>query len=467
LVIVERKVAKRSTKQKKDRPIGQRGRGGPGCEVAGPSAASAVEPPPAQDPDSDADADPLVFHSLYELMERAGTLPQDEVGQQQQQQQQQQNEADVPQHEKMGDASAAAAAALAPISDASPQSISPGSVVEADLEFRCMDPAAWEAVRHEVHQGDDDDDDAVAAADPGRGGKASRGSWLAAMPITQGRGTDDEHDEDHEEEEEEEDDDEYFDFMRSLKEGRHNNPDYYSSDEDEDDDTDAHDDDGGGDEDDDDRSERNHRMAGAAARTPRGHPPPTTATAPSVRPFLTLWNALCQWVTPQAARYLRAPTPSPGDLRPFEPVLDAENDVVASRLGGLYSQLQMHVPPALLALQYTNNPRLAWVRFGDLLRCFTYSRPMPSLSRNHLRALTAILLHSVLRNQDGFRGDDASVVSAVPPSCAEIGLSMAEYLHLTKVLVNFGRDDDDDNAVDPLVLDAGPAPVPQLKNGYH
>jgi hypothetical protein len=390
----------------------------------------------------DEDPDPLVFSSLYELMEHAGTLPKEPKHCKEEEHLQKMGTAARPTNDKSHDAAAAL--------------ISPGSVVEADLEFRCMDPDTWEMVRREQQQDQElasirEDEDHEEEGPPRR-------SWLAAMPA-KGRGMDEDHEDDDElEEGEEDDDDEYFDFLRSLKEDRHNNLDYYSSDDDiSDDDNEDDSREGGSDDDEDDGSERNHRMVETARKPP--DLPPTTAT-----PFLVLWRALCQWVTPQAARYLRA-APGPGDVRPFEPVLDAESDVVASRLGGLYAQLQMHVSPSLLALRFADNPRLAWIRLGDLLRCFSYARPMPPLDRNHIRALTTILLHSVLRNQEGFQGDDRSVLSSALQPCAEVGLSLAEYLHLTKVLGNLGPDRDEE---EPLaILSTGPATVPRLKNGFH
>jgi hypothetical protein len=393
----------------------------------------------------DEDPDPLVFSSLYELMEHAGTLPNEPKPQHSTEEEiRTKGTAESPTNDTSHDAAAAAAASL----------ISPGSVVEADLEFRCMDPDTWEMVRQEQQEQelagireDSDDED----------GGPPRRSWLASMPA-QGRGMDENHgDDDDLQEGEEDDDDEYFDFLRSLKEDRNNNPDYYSSDDDISDDE-AH----GGDsdsDDDDNGSERNHRMLETARKPPDRPPSTTTAT-----PFLVLWRALCQWVTPQAARYLRA-APCPGDVRPFEPVLNAESDVVASRLGGLYSQLQMHVSSSLLALRFADNPRLAWIRLGDLLRCFSYARPMPNLDRHHIRALATILLHSVLRNQEGFQGDDGSVLSSAPQSCAEVGLSLAEYLHLTKVLGNLGPDHDEEERV--AILTTGPATVARPKNGFH
>ena len=155
------------------------------------------------------------------------------------------------------------------------------------------------------------------------------------------------------------------------------------------------------------------------------------------RAFLQLWNVLAQWVTPEAVRYVRhlrshhdAPPPPPQVHR---------SDVDASRCAGLQALLQMHIQKSLVEdLQRpVEELRRAECRLADLIRCLDFSRPMPPLHSAGARALTCLLVATLL----GVTND-----GVLPDCCQVLGLSREEYLYLSQsAIVNFGTPDDDDN----------------------
>jgi hypothetical protein len=336
----------------------------------------------------------------------------------------------------------------------------PGSVVEADLEFRCVDLDTYLA-----------DPQERGAKQPlaGPEGRALP-SWLKTLNAR-------DRDDPQEDEEEsqgsspaEEGGDEAEDcaaFLQSLRDERVRGDDYYSSEDDEaggsheedgsslDSSVEGHDHDldgeGEGDDEDGSRGEK-------APTDPvfRRRSRQAVAPAPRPRPFLVLWKALAQWATPQAAAYLKQSSLLNSQIRPFEPAPGYATDVAAGRLGGLHAQLRLYVRPALESLRFVEEPgrqdhrvRLAWIRLGDLLGRFSYESPMPDLEPPHLRALTVVLLHSALRGQEGFLpawdgGDERPHAQGlVPEPCAELGLSHGEYRALTVALLHLGRDESD------------------------
>jgi hypothetical protein len=356
-----------------------------------------------------------------------------------------------------------------------------GSLVEADVEFRCVDPDSYYLYcrgreGQELELNGDEWEDADAAADETNAARRDdpSPSWLKVLKA--GKCQKKQQDEDDEsqqaelttsllspseEDESEDEEEDYAVFLQSLRDDRRrvDDDDYYSSD-----------DDNSIDQEDDENDDGFYEEEKKSLETPFSlHQNHRRRFAPPARPFLTLWNALAQWATPQAASYLEQLTNLSSDsttllIRPFEPVPEANTDVAAGRLGGLYAQLRLHVRPALEALRFLDGPsskreqddhciRAAWIRLGDLLRCFSYDLPMPDLDRPHLRALSVVLLHSVLCGQEGLGATDDDNdntinsneprTKAVPEPCAEIGLSPGEYRALTLTLLRLGRDSDD------------------------
>jgi hypothetical protein len=379
-----------------------------------PFAAATDEAARSSSPESRQESPLLVFDSLAGLVEHAG----------------------IP---KGGDVRAGVSADV-------DESYPPGSVVEADLEFRCVDLNSYVAERQERE-----------AKQPLRRAEGrALPSWLETLNA---RDRDDPQEDDLESQSsspEEESGDEAVDcaaFLQSLRDDRRRGDDYYSSEDDNEDGSSLegyiHDPDG--EDDDESRGEKGPTDPPFRRRSRQA-----VAPAPPSRPFLVLWKALTQWATPQAALYLKQSSLLNSQSRPFEPVQGSTTDVAAGRLGGLHAQLRLHVRPALESLQFVDDRvRLAWIRLGDLLRCFSYVRPMPDLDGAHLRALTVVLLHSVLRGQEGsLSGLDGGnehprSQGLVPEPCADLGLSPGEYRALTVALLRLGRDDsgsDDERA---------------------
>jgi hypothetical protein len=151
------------------------------------------------------------------------------------------------------------------------------------------------------------------------------------------------------------------------------------------------------------------------------------------RAFLLLWNALAQWVTPQAVEYCRAcrDLPTADDAPEWTAPYDS-SDIGASRCAGLFSLLSMHTKSSLHDLGYAQGLmtlRTVERRLLGLLRCFKYSQPMPKLSSALTKVLTCVLLGTVLH----------SITTDVPDSCQQLGMSPDEYYYLTqKGILNFG-----------------------------
>jgi hypothetical protein len=161
-----------------------------------------------------------------------------------------------------------------------------------------------------------------------------------------------------------------------------------------------------------------------------------TTSIPAVEPriFLDFWNMLSQWITPQAVEYVRFLQQQSRSDETFRAQADPRDDVSASRCAGLMAVLQMHVPRMLQELgQSPALLRLMHQRLADLLRTWDFCRPSPKLDTAKSRALTCILLETVLVRDD---------LTQVPDSCEAIGLSLAEYKYLSKsAIVNFGTPD--------------------------
>lgn len=377
------------------------------------------------DKDDPSNLPPLVFHSLSKLLERAGTLP--------------------PQPQTWTESGEG----LLPNNpDDSPPTdavIPPGSLVEADLSFQVVDPETFEAQRHH-HRGDrsddnahpcrgDDDDDDDEEPDPLEWLPSTGGREDRVVIDDEGSSSNESNDEDDPVDTEE--------FWQSLRDHR-TSDDYYSDDDDDEDESDDGSDAGRG-----DGVVRRRALDGSHPQSYQN------------RPFLVLWKALSQWVTPEAVRYVRGTEDEKkeeeelGDEEGEEhraaaspEALDAvdspNSDLEAARCAGLSASLHLHFAPALAGLQCCkDNPRWARIRVDGLLRRFDYALPAPALDAAHLRALACILLYTALRSQPGFEVDDRD--GNVPEPCAALGLSPPEYRCLTRALLTFGLPHDSDD----------------------
>jgi hypothetical protein len=150
------------------------------------------------------------------------------------------------------------------------------------------------------------------------------------------------------------------------------------------------------------------------------------------RAFMKLWSALSQWITPQAVAFVKAIRSSSRHELEMLSAVD-RSDLGASRCAGLMAVIQLYFRSSLEGLGHDLEERRPTERLlGDLLRCFDYSLPSPRLDTAHSKAMTAILLQTVLWKSDE---EDAENPAArpleVPVSCQTVGLTLDEFRYLT------------------------------------
>jgi len=176
--------------------------------------------------------------------------------------------------------------------------------------------------------------------------------------------------------------------------------------------------------------------------------------APTIRPFMVLWNALSGWITPQAVSVVRKHKSelfnSAADLpitpeSTTGPIQNAGmSDICDSRCAGLMNMLKMNFSKALSDLGYNSEDgytlRIAETRLGEFIQCFDYSEPMVKFQSEMWRALTVILLNIVLPKHDiAHEGKAGGVMKdetlagelPLPSSLAAIGMTMEEYKYLS------------------------------------
>ena len=183
------------------------------------------------------------------------------------------------------------------------------------------------------------------------------------------------------------------------------------------------------------------------------------------RAFLVLWKVIAEWVTPEAVSYVqhlhKVTANSVGnglEEEPFsfhpdwQPQVD-RSDIGASRCAGLMAIVHMHLsrcldelgfkgdatsfPQPLAGMEREDIFRLVKPRLANLLRSFDFSRPTPRLDTAQSKALTCILLATVLPNERS--KDPAADSKVVPISCASLGMTYDEYRYLSQsAVINFG-----------------------------
>jgi len=352
-------------------------------------------------PSGHEDDDDLVFRSLADLMEKAGTLSDGNT-------------------ENDGTAAAAVAATTTTTGE-----IEPGSVVEAHLSFKCIDPDTYrDELRRTQYEGGEEDIEEEVEGEDAAGHEPARDTLAAGNEL----GIDDNK------ENEEYDDNSLFD---SLHGGDGDNE--YDDDEENvgyanpADDDDNYGDDGG-----------------------RGN---ESGSGNSPRLFMVLWKALSQWVTPKAVQYVRGGDPiifSNGDVDDnYE-----DNDYYWQRCAGLMAQLQIHLSDCFGQVcdarrrNYCSGSGKVGMdllqaqrRLSELLRSFDYALPNPKLKSGQVKALCCVLLDIVL----DFDVDDSITVKDIfvdskevlLPKCCREDMTVEEYRYLTRsAFINFGIPDD-------------------------
>ena len=238
-----------------------------------------------------------------------------------------------------------------------------------------------------------------------------------------------------------------------------------------------HDDDNGDDDDDESEKENSEEERGEGSfwdLLDDNEEDPEPVYTRSERSFLQLWKALSQWVTPDAVAYVvslqqqqqrktqqeqqrkRQEQPGPngtGIMTPPSPLFNNTplrsqdwSDVESTRCAGLMSLLQLYLSSCLQNDLHRplEERRNVEQRLGQLIRLFDYGRSSPKLNANHTRALTCILVQTVVPqyyyyyyNGNGSNDNDNFENHPIPsppppPSCHAVGLTMEEHRYLVQ-----------------------------------
>ena len=145
------------------------------------------------------------------------------------------------------------------------------------------------------------------------------------------------------------------------------------------------------------------------------------------RAFIKLWEALSQWVTPEAIALLKnwQNDENREVSTDWVPIVDT-SDIAASRCAGIMALISMNLQRSLKELGYTSDiDRVAKHRLADLLRSFNYSRSTARLDTALWRAMTCVLICIVLSGKEG------KPVKYLPDSANAVGLTVEEFTYLT------------------------------------
>ena len=115
-------------------------------------------------------------------------------------------------------------------------------------------------------------------------------------------------------------------------------------------------------------------------------------TEPPPRPFLRLWKALKDWITPRTASFLLLPASSRARLSaPYD-----NSDVGASRCGGLMSMLKMHLGPSLARVRQAEREREVTALLSAFVRTFDFERPMAKFDGEMWLGMTTVMIGIVV-----------------------------------------------------------------------
>jgi hypothetical protein len=389
--------------------------------------------------DTNDDMKPLIFNSLADLMEMAGTLPSmDELN-------------------NNGSSTTMTMTMNAP------------TMIETQLDFSVVDPVDYQQQQNDLFygitslpqdtmedvdhktttgMGDDVNDSNGMSPPPTENTVTAKHSGVITIPLLYNVGTDNKN-ETH---------DQTDGHRKSLRERfPHKGEDdmdqlSYTTEESNLADSDATDDD-----DDDDvlldaLKQHSHRREVQKASTP---PPPPRA-------FLLFWNAISQWVTPHAVEFLyqlRHTTTNTASETNAAILMTYQqpNDIALSRCHGLMNIIQLQTSrcwkeymniderfndDTTMNVGNDNNTRSIFLlrqaeqHVATLLRCMDYTLPTPKFNTIQIRALTCLLLDMVMirtavplvPTNDTHRTNHRFV----PLPCTTLGMTYEEYHYLVQ-----------------------------------
>jgi hypothetical protein len=154
-----------------------------------------------------------------------------------------------------------------------------------------------------------------------------------------------------------------------------------------------------------------------------------------LRAFSLIWSSFLEWLTPEAVEWMaRLEGTGENADKPlysnnWTPQVD-RSDIGASRCAGLMAMIKMYLPSSMEALKHPEDMRrTAEHRIGDFLRTFDYSSEAPKLPTKMWKAVTCILLDMVLLETR------PKSVESVPPTVEAVGITIDEYIYLTRSAV--------------------------------
>jgi hypothetical protein len=154
------------------------------------------------------------------------------------------------------------------------------------------------------------------------------------------------------------------------------------------------------------------------------------------RAFRLLWDTLLEWITHEAVQYIayltETATDSSSSQLSWTPPRIDRSDVEASRCAGLMAMVKLYLPKSLEELGYQSElRRTADMRLGELLRSFNFVQDAPKLPVKLWKAMTCILLEIVLVERST-KDEINTKKMALPPSVANVEMTMEEYRYLTR-----------------------------------
>lgn len=147
-----------------------------------------------------------------------------------------------------------------------------------------------------------------------------------------------------------------------------------------------------------------------------------------LRAFMIFWNALMEWMTPQAMDVLFLENEEHNALVE----LYDTSDVGASRCAGFLTMLKMNLSRSYKELHINaSTTTQIQSKLTQWIRSFDFSRPMIKLSMPQWKAFTTILVQIVIISSSP-SSNPPPKVTAVPPSVKAVDITLDEYIYLTQ-----------------------------------